>query len=288
MKVGFLGTGVMGQPMALNLARAGTELIVWNRSAEKCEPLRELGAVVASSPDEVFRAARVVIVMLAHEQAIEEVLRGDLSRVAGRIVVNMGTVSAGFSSALEREIVSAGGQYVEAPVSGSRKPAESGQLIGMLAGEPSAVEEVRPLLRAMCAETFICGAVPRALLMKLSVNLFLITMVTGLAESAHVAQRYGLDLATFAQILNAGPMASSVSKMKLAKLVTRDFSVQASIRDVSMNASLVANAAHQIGAASPLIDVCTELFAAAANSGRGAIDMAGVIEVLEERSGLGE
>ena len=97
--------------------------------------------------------------------------------------------------------------------------------MAMLAGEGDAVEVVRVLLAPMCRETFGCGPVPSALLMKLSVNLFLITMVTGLAEAMHFAGHHGLDLEQFAAVLDAGPMASSVSRVKAAKLVAKDFAV---------------------------------------------------------------
>ena len=93
---------------------------------------------------------------------------------------------------------------VEAPVSGSRTPAENGELVAMLAGDPDAVAEVRPLLAPMCRQTFLCGAVPGALHMKLAVNLYLITMVTGLAEAAHFAGQHGLDLERFVAVLDAG------------------------------------------------------------------------------------
>jgi 3-hydroxyisobutyrate dehydrogenase len=281
MKIGFIGLGVMGTPMAINLARAGTELVVWNRTVEKCEPLRELGAAVASSPADVFRAARIVIVMLANESAIEAVLPREL--LAGRTLVHMGTTSPAYSRALESVVLEAGGRYVEAPVSGSRKPAEAGQLVGMLAGDRRAVEEVRPLLQPVCAQTFVCGAVPGALLMKLSVNLFLITMVTGLAEAVHFAERHGVDAELFRQIVDAGPMASSVSKVKLQKLVEHDFSVQASIRDVAMNSRLVAEAARNGGAASPLLDVASTLYAEAEALGFGGRDMVAVIEAIRGR-----
>ncbi|HEX2834659.1 MAG TPA: NAD(P)-dependent oxidoreductase [Thermoanaerobaculia bacterium] len=286
MRIGFLGLGVMGLPMATNLAcAAGTELVVWNRTRDRCEELRAHGAIVADSPAAVFRDARIVISMLANEAAIDDVLRRDLATlVPGRIVVHMGTTSPSYSRMLETEIRAAGGQYVEAPVSGSRQPAEAGQLIGMLAGDEAAVAEVRPLLAPMCAQTFVCGAVPRALRMKLSVNLFLITMVAGLAEATHLAERCDLDLETFRRIIDAGPMASQVSKTKLQKLVSKDFSVQASILNVSTNVHLVAKAAREIGAASPLIDICDDLFASAVASGRGALDMAGVIEAIAARS----
>lgn len=282
MKLGFIGLGVMGTPMALNLARAGTELVVWNRTPEKCEPLRALGCEVASSPSDVFRAAPIVIVMLANEAAIDAVLT-PRSIVAGRIVVHMGTTSPAFSRRLEADIVAAGGRYVEAPVSGSRKPAEEGQLVGMLAGEATSIDEVRPLLQPICAQTFVCGAVPGALLMKLCVNLYLITMVAGLAEAMHFAERNELDRELLARILDAGPMASSVSRMKLQKLVANDFSVQASIRDVAMNSRLVAQAARDANAASPLLDVANALFAETDTLGLGGMDMAAVIEAIRRR-----
>lgn len=290
MKIGFIGLGVMGAPMALNLARAGTQLVVWNRSRSKYGPLRELGAEVAATPRDVFAAAPIVIVMLANEGAIDEVLlRGTADfapLVSGRTLVQMGTTSPAYSRALEADVVHAGGRYVEAPVSGSRKPAEAGQLVGMLAGDAGAVEEVRPLLAPLCARTFVCGAVPHALEMKLCVNLFLITMVTGLAEAAHVAQRYGLDLELFARIVDAGPMASAVSRGKLAKLVAKDFDVQASVADVAMNARLVAAAARDAGAASPVHDVCNALFAEAVALGRGEQDMVAVIDAIAARRGV--
>lgn len=161
--LGFIGLGVMGQPMALNLARAGVPLVVWNRSAARSEPLRAAGVAVARSPAELFGRARVVILMLAHEAAIDAVLgRGGpdfAAQVAGHTIVHMGTTSPDYSRGLEADVRAAGGGYVEAPVSGSRTPAEAGELVAMLAGEPAALEEVRPRLEPMCREIVVCGRV---------------------------------------------------------------------------------------------------------------------------------
>lgn len=287
-QIGFIGLGVMGQPMALNLARAGMAPVVWNRSAAALAVLGEVGARVADSPTQVFEQARVVIVMLADEAAIDAVLGRGTPRFAtllrDRIVVHMGTTSAEYSRALEADIRAAGGGYVEAPVSGSRVPAQAGQLVAMLAGDEAVVQRVRPLLSPMCSQSFVCGAVPNALLMKLSVNLFLITMVTGLAESVHFAQRQGLDLRQLQAIVDAGPMASAVSKIKLAKLVDGDYSVQASIADVLKNNRLIAQAARDAGIASPLLDVCHALFGEALAQGHGAADMAAVVRAIQTRS----
>ncbi|MFI0411037.1 NAD(P)-dependent oxidoreductase [Actinomadura sp. 3N508] len=286
--VGFIGLGVMGRPMALNLARAGTGLIVWNRTAAKCEPLRAAGAEVAASPGDVCRRARIVFLMLADGPAIDSVLgRGTpafAANVAGRVIVHMGTTSPGYSRGLETDIRAAGGGYAEVPVSGSRGPAEAGSLVALLAGDPAAVAAVRPLIGPMCHESFECGPVPNALLMKLSVNLFLITMVTGLAEAFHFARGHGLDERRLRDVLDAGPMASTVSRAKSHKLAARDFDVQASIVNVLDNNRLVAEAARDAGIASPLLDVCHALYGETLTLGHGEADMAAVVRAIESRT----
>ncbi|WP_409061551.1 NAD(P)-dependent oxidoreductase [Streptomyces sp. SYP-A7185] len=288
MDAGFVGLGVMGQPMALHLARAGTPLVVWNRTPARCAPLRAAGAHVAASPAEVFDRAGTVFLMLADEAAVDEVLgRGTpdfAARVAGHVVVPMGTTSPEYSAGLRDDVRAAGGRYVEAPVSGSRVPAEQGQLVAMLAGDADAVEDVRPLLAPLCQETFDCGDVPGALLMKLSVNLFLITLVTGLTEAFHFADRHGLDRRRFLDVLAAGPMASPVSQVKAPKLLARDFAVQAAAKDVLKNNRLIAQAARKAGLASPLLDVCHALFEETVTQGHGGEDMVAVLRALEART----
>ena len=287
-KIGFIGLGFMGEPMALNLARAGTPLLVWNRSPAKFALLAAAGAEIAADLDDVFARAEIIIMMLADEVAIDATLArghsGFAARVRGCTLVHMGTTSPAYSKALEADILAAGGHYVEAPVSGSRKPAEAGQLVAMLAGEAEAIAQVLDLLAPMCKQVMACGAVPSALLMKLAVNLFLISTVTGLAESVHFAARQGLDLEQFAAIVNAGQMASDISRVKTPKLVTGDFSVHAAIADVLKNNRLVAEAAREAGIASPLLDVCYQLFGETLALGHGKLDMAAVIKAIEART----
>ena len=196
----------------------------------------------------------------------------------------MGTVSPEYSTLLERDLKAAQGRYVEAPVSGSKKPAEDGQLIAMLAGDPEAIKAIEPLLKPVCRQWIDCGAVPNALLMKLSVNLFLITMVTGLVEAFHFAERHTLDLDKFAAVLDAGPMASSVSRMKISKLVSNDFTLQAGITDVLKNNRLVAEEARRSKLASPLLDICHALYGETQALGLGYSDMIAVIRAIEARS----
>lgn len=274
MTVGFIGLGTMGRPMALNLARAGTDLIVFNRTPGRAGSLTEAGSVA-----EVFERAGVVILMLASAAAVHEVL--DVAEVRDRTVVHMGTTSPADSLGFAHRITAAGGTYVEAPVSGSRRPAENGELVAMLAGDPAATAAVAEVIAPMCRAVFPCGPVPQALTMKLAVNIFLITTVTGLAETFAFAGRTGLDLGLLRDILDAGQMASSISKVKTAKLAARDFEIQAGIADVLKNNDLVLEAARAAGAPVPLIEVCRRLYAETLALGHGAEDMAAVIKALE-------
>ncbi|MGW5047465.1 NAD(P)-dependent oxidoreductase [Streptomyces griseoluteus] len=283
-KVGFIGLGLMGEPMALNLARAGTPLTVWNRTAGRTRSLKAAGAQVAGSAAEVFDECDTVILMLADEPAMDAVLQrqptGFGLDIAGRTVVHMGTTSPSYSTGLGMDIEAAGGRYVEAPVSGSREPARNGRLVAMLAGEAEAADAVEPLLAPMCRQTQYCGPVPGALLMKLSINLFLITMVTGLAEAAHFAERHGLDMERFLAVHDAGPMASDVSRTKLHKIVTGDLAAQAAAGDVLKNNRLIFEAAREAGVPTPLLDACYALFDTTVQLGHGGSDMVSVLEAI--------
>jgi len=286
--VGFIGLGAMGEPIALNLAKAGEQLIVWNRSPSKSHILADAGATVAGDSAEVFTRCEFVILMLRDAAATDAVLaRGTAAYrhlISGRTLINMATYAPSYSAAVEADVRAAGGRYIEAPVSGSRKPAEAGELVAMLAGDPEGVATVRPLVLKMCRDAIVCGAIPNALYMKLAVNLFMIPMVTGLAEAVHFASRHGLDLARLAAILDAGPMASNVSRVKAEKLIAQDFAAQASIANVMENVELIAAAAREAGIASPLLDVCHALYGETKGLGLDRADMIAVIRAIEQRT----
>lgn len=287
-RIGFIGLGVMGSAMALNLVRARDNVIVWNRSIEKAEPLAAIGATIASTATELFSRARVVFLMLADETAIDAVLERGAppfpARVRDHIVVQMGTVAPQYSASLAQDIAKAGGAYVECPVSGSRTPAEKGDLVAMLAGDQRAMHEVRPLLAPMCRQSVTCGDVPNGLLMKFAVNIFLITTVTGLAEAFHFAEHHQLNMGKFRAVVDAGPMASNVSRIKVEKMLHEDFSVQAAIFDVLKNNRLIADEARAASVSSPLLDVCYALFDETLKLGQSNNDMAAVLLALRART----
>jgi len=283
--IGFLGLGTMGEPMAMNLQRAGFPLVVWNRDARKGAALAQAGAGLAASVEEVFARCSLVLAMLADGAALDAVLARDTPdfarRLSGRLLVNMATNSAAYSQGLEAAVRAAGGRYVEAPVSGSRKPAEAGQLVAMLAGEPEDLERLRPVLAPLCRQIVPCGAVPGGIRMKTSTNLFLIAMVTALAEATNLAARQGLDLVRFSEVILGGPLASEVARVKAPKLTQRDFTAQAAIRNVLESNRLVVEAAREARVPTPLADACLRLNEAALAQGFGDEDMVAVLKAYE-------
>jgi 3-hydroxyisobutyrate dehydrogenase len=136
----------------------------------------------------------------------------------------------------------------------------------------------------MCRKSVDCGSTPNALIMKFAVNLFMICMVTGLAEAVHFAQRHGVDLANLVTVLDASPMASDVSRVKAAKLASRDFAAQATIPNVLENTTLIAEAARAARIASPLLDVCHALYAETNALVDTDLDMAAVVRAIEMRT----
>jgi 3-hydroxyisobutyrate dehydrogenase len=282
MSLGFIGLGNMGLPMARRLLDAGHPLVVWNRTRARSDLLRERGAIVAESVDAVFDRCNVVLAMLLDEHVADAVLGRHTPafarRLRDRTLVMLGTTSAAYSKALEGDVLACGGRYVEAPVSGSRGPAEEGALVGMIAGSPDAAALAEPLLATFCREVVSCGTVPAALRMKLAVNHFLIVMVAALAETVRAAGACGVDLPALRRVLDAGPMASPVSRSKLDKLLAGDFSPQAAIHDVAGIASLALGQARTSGADSPLIEAATRLFAEARERGLDHLDMVAVLQ----------
>ena len=242
---------------------------------------------MAATVRDLFASCHVVLMMLSTDDVIDATLRRGTAEfdemLEGTTLVHLGTTSPQYSAELEADVKRAGGFYVEAPVSGSREPARRRELVGMLAGDEHAVARVRPIVELLCASTTVCGAVPAALTMKLAVNVFLVTLVTGLAEAFAFAEAQGLDAEQLRGILDAGQMSSSISRVKTAKLVAGDLSPQAGVADVLKNCDLIADAAVQASVRVPLTDACRQLFQAAVERGDGGLDMIGVLGGLRRR-----
>ncbi len=271
----------MGTPMALNLCRQ-FQLTVWNRTAAKCAPLRDAGAQVADSPASVVDQSDVIFTMLFNEAAYKAVLDQQFREaVRGKTIINTSSVSVAFSRFFADQVHQAGGSFIEMPVSGSRVPAEQGQLVGMVAGERAVAQSIDHLLKPITKRAVYCGEIGMGLKTKYATNLYLITMTAGLAESMHLANAQGLDVNAFGEVLDASPMASAYSKLKVAKMISEDWSAQAAINDCYNLTELIQAAAAESSAETPLMTVCNTLYRQAIHNGIGEQDMIAVGKVLK-------
>ncbi|KKO99612.1 hypothetical protein THAR02_08284 [Trichoderma harzianum] len=283
MSVGFLGLGVMGTPMALNLCRR-FPTTVWNRTASKCAALVQAGAGLGQTPAKVVEQSDVIFTMMFDGPAIRSVIDDDFRKaLRGKTLVNTSSVSVEFSQSLAKEVQEAGGKFIEMPVSGSKVPAETGNLVGMMAGDQAECERIRPFVEPITSAAIYCGPIGAGLKTKYAVNIFLISVTAGLAESMNLARAQGLNLEAFSSVLDAGPLASAYSKIKLAKMAKQDWSAQAAVKDCYNSTELIRTAAKAVEAKTPLISVCNSLYKQAMDSGLEDEDMIAVYRVLSEQ-----
>lgn len=286
MRIGFLGLGTMGTPMALNLRRQ-FPVTVWNRNGAKCTPLIEAGAKAAKTPSEVVEKPDVIFTMLFDGKAIQSMIDNEpdnnfMKAIRGKTLINTSSVHVAFSHKLAQQVQGAGGKFVEMPVSGSKGPAEQGQLVGMMAGDPEVAEQIRPVIEPITTAAIYCGPIGSGLKAKYSINLFLVSVTTGLAESVNLARAQGLDLDAFGQVLNSCPLASAYSKIKIAKILNGDWTPQAAIKDCYNSTELIKSAAQGVQVQTPLIQVCNSLYREAQEIGLGEEDMMAVYKLFAE------
>ena len=227
-KYGFLGLGIMGTPMAKNLLKAGFKVTVWNRSPDKCAELAALGAEVASTPAEVTSSCAITIAMLADPVAAHQVCfapGGALEGIgAGRGYVDMSTVDAATAREIGAAVSAKGGRFLEAPVSGSKKPAEDGTLIILAAGDRGLFDQALPLFEKMGKKSLFLGEVGRGAQMKLVVNMIMGGMMTIFCEGIALAEKAGLAGFDLLEVVDAGAMANPMFKLKGAQIAQGAFS----------------------------------------------------------------
>jgi 3-hydroxyisobutyrate dehydrogenase len=278
MRLAMLGTGVMGAPMARNLAAAGHDVRAWNRTRERAEPLREHGIEVVDTPDDAVRGAELVVTMLSDGSAVEEVA-AELRFPRDAVWWQASTVGLEATDTLVGLAGEAGVPLVDAPVLGTKAPAEQGALIVLAAGPPEARERCAPAFAATSSRVVELGDAPGdGTRMKLVINNWLLALTEGLAESVLLAEGLGLDPATFIDIIDGGPMGPPYAKLKGTMMIDRAYDTSFALSLARKDAGLVEAAARAAGLALPLPRVVAERMQAAIDAGHGDEDMAATVE----------
>jgi 3-hydroxyisobutyrate dehydrogenase-like beta-hydroxyacid dehydrogenase len=294
VRVAFIGLGSMGQPMALNLAGAGCDLMVYNRTSARAEKLIQAGARVAGSPQEAVRDADVAITMLSDDAAVEQIVfgtdggHGALQTLKpGSVHVSMSTISVALSARLAGAHASARQAYIAAPVFGRPDAAAAGKLWIVAAGPQDLIDKCRPLFEAMGQGVFPVGENPAsANLIKIGGNFMIASLLETLGEGFALVRKYGIDPEQFLTIMNSlfrSPVIENYgSIMAREKYHQAGFTLRLGLKDIR----LVMNAADESGTPMPLASLMHDRFLTGVARGRGEIDWSGIASLIAEDAGL--
>jgi 3-hydroxyisobutyrate dehydrogenase len=212
VRVGFIGLGAMGRPMATNVLRAGFSLGVWARRRESAEPLLSQGADWADSPADLAQRSDVVVTIVTNSPDVEEIVRGPAGVLEGAsdglVIVDMSTIAPAVSRSLAQAATDRGAVFLDAPVSGGTQGAEAGTLTIMVGGEARGLERARPVLEAMGKNIFHVGASGAGEVIKLVNNVLVGTIAAATAEALVLGARAGADVETMAKVVGASTGAS--------------------------------------------------------------------------------
>ena len=274
--VAVIGAGIMGSAMARNLAAAGLTTRVWDRTASATGPLADAGAVVAASARDAVRDAGVVITMLPTADAVESVIfDGQVAEAFadGCVWAQMGTIGVEATLRIRDQLAAQrpGVMFVDAPVSGSKGPAEQGQLLILASGPAAAADAVGPVFDVIGRKTVWLGEAGRGSQMKLVVNAYLSILIEGVAETMELADRLGIGHQQLAEVIEGGPLDAPLADAKFHKIDRGDFAAEFPLEWALKDVDLVIDAAG--GQALPLLAALSGQWHAAVAAGYGRQDI---------------
>lgn len=287
-QIGFIGLGTMGSGMATNLLGAGYKITAYNRTRSRGEGLAAKGAALVDSPQQAVASAEIVISMLSDDPAVEEVLLGERGCMAsakrGTLFIDSSTVTPGMSRRCAESARARGLRFLDAPVTGSRNEANEGKLVFIVGGERGDYDEATPLFEAMGQARFYCGPSGSGSTLKLCNNAISATLVTAMAESATIVKSSDIDKEVAVAFLREhGAFASRLSRAKLPKMFSGDFSPNFQLRLMAKDVRYFLSLARDFGCATPEIEMCGKMLAEAAAAGFGDEDVAAIHAYLLEK-----
>ncbi|WP_033790371.1 NAD(P)-dependent oxidoreductase [Helicobacter pylori] len=282
MKIGWIGLGAMGTPMATRLCDAGLKVSVYNRTESKATPLKEKGVMVYTSPIDLAAKVDLVFTMLSDKAAIDAVLAPEFwEQMSKKIVVNMSTIAPLESLSLEKTAQKHQATYLEAPVSGSVGAAQTGALLVLAAGEEEVVSKLKPVLAHLGSQTFYLGKVGQGARAKLSINSLLAQMGVAYSEALLLAKHLGVDLEQFLQVISQSGMNSPLFQAKKGMWLQDNYPTAFSLKLMLKDIRLAKNEAGE-AIKLPFLFQVQELYSQAEKSGLGEMDMAAVYHYLEK------
>jgi len=274
--------------MAANVLKAGYPLVVYNRSPERAAPLARQGAEVAASPRALAQAADVIIAMVTGPEALHSLLWGPRGAAGAlnpsKVFINMSSVSPAYTRELAQELAPTGVAFIDAPVSGTKKPAEEGTLVILAGGQADRVQAQEPLLLTMGKKVIYCGEAGQGSMMKMFINLLLGLMMAGFAEALNFGQLGGLDWQAMLDTVFSGPLNCGLYQMKAPLIQAKDYPPAFPLKHMTKDAKFILDTAYELGAPVPGGHLLLHLYRTGWAQGWGDQDISAIARVLEHLS----
>jgi len=290
-KLGFLGLGLMGYPMARNLLRAGHQVALWSNTLSKAKQLAGEGKGVAcDSPSQVAEQSDFIFLCVGDTKMSEDVLTGENGVIDGAkpesVVADASTIAPSASREIGRKLGSKGIQYLDAPCTGSTPGAIAGSLTFMIGGDRAVYEKTKPFLEIMGKQFYYCGESGAGLEAKLTQNLILSNILQAFNEGIVLSTKAGIDPDLMLEILNNSAAKSGLISYKAPFVLKRDFTTNFSTKWMHKDVGLALDSAQEKGIPLPLTSLTHQMFQAAISEGYGELDMCSTIQVLEHWAGV--
>jgi 3-hydroxyisobutyrate dehydrogenase/2-hydroxy-3-oxopropionate reductase len=290
-KLGFLGLGLMGYPMARNLLRAGHSVAVWSKTAAKASQLAsEAGATVCATPADVAKQADVVFLCVGDTAMVEEVLLGKDSVLEGgrkgMAVVDTSTISPSASVKIGEKLAAKGIDFLGAPVTGSTPGATNGTLTFMVGGDEKVFKSLLPILEVMGKKLYYCGGPGMGLNAKLTQNLVLSNILQAFNEGIVLSTKAGVDPTLMLDILSNSAAKCGLIEYQAPFIFKRDFTTNFSIKWMHKDMGLMLESGQELSVPLPLTGLTRQIVQMAISKGLGEEDMCSTINVLEEIAGV--
>ena len=287
MNVAFLGLGIMGSRMAANLLRSGYSLTVWNRTRERAGSLESLGARVADLPAEAVSGAEIVFTMLSTPEAVERTALGPCgflpALTPGALWVDSSTTDPNFARRMAAQANERGIRFMDAPVTGSKLPAEQGQLRFLVGAMPEDLEAVRPLLEKMGTTIVHIGEPGMGASIKLVFNLMVGQAMLAFAEGMALGEALGIPRERLMDLSLGGPLVPPLLSTKRGKIESGDYEADFPMQWLRKDLHLAAFTAYQSGVALPMTNTAKEIYQLAVQSGLGEQDFSAIYEFLKQK-----
>jgi len=288
MKIGIVGTGMLGEAVGLHLLDVGYKITVFNRSKEKTEKLENKGALVVDSPKNVAENSELVIMVVKDANAVKDVVFGDCGILAGRhegmCIADMSTINPNSTREISKKVTEDGIDYMEIPVMGGPNVAINGKLVIMASGKREVFEKFKTIFESIADQSIYLGDTGTAHSIKLAMNLQIAMLALSLSEGITLTKKAGFDPEIFLKVLNSTYFKTGMSEGKAHKMINDSVKPTFTLANLKKDLDTINDAAESFDAELPMAKIARKIYADATDAGFGDIDYTGIISYIRKLS----